>query len=173
MKKMWCFLISLYNLSCFIVSAETSLIRQQLGNTNLYISIPSDFDVRKTEGMDFTVYYFNSADTISKENFSFGLYFGDHPSSYKRVCEKPNTDTIEGKLINKPCKWVIYSCDDSYFIETVIQKNDSDFVELDEDVHGKGTVLLISNNKIHAFGNSDKKEDLDLILDFFSTLEEE
>ena len=172
MKMFWFFLSLFCILSCFATGAETSLVRQRLGNTKFYISIPSDFEINRKEGLDFTVYYFNLTDTISKGGFSFGLYFGSHPSSYKKACEECDVKTIEAKLLNKPCEWTIYSCDDSYYIETVIKKNDSDYVELDEDVHGEGTILLISENLIHAFGYANKTNDIDLILKIFSTFEE-
>ena len=171
MKFIIYLLILLCDLGCFFAGAETSLVRQRLGDTNFCISIPSDFEVGRREGMDFTVYYFNSTDTVSKSKFSFGIYFGNHPSIYKKAGEECDVKTIEAKLLNKPCEWIVYSCDDSYFIETVIDKNDSDYVELDEDTHGEGAILLISENKIHLFGESNKIEDIDLILEIFSTFE--
>ena len=83
--------------------------------------------------MDFTVYYFNSNDTVAGDKFSFGLYFGNHPSDHKKICEECDVEVFEGELINKPCKWTIYCDEDSYFIEIVVQKNDSNIVYLGKD----------------------------------------
>jgi len=167
---MYSLLILLGATNYFAVNQEVVLIKQQLGNTGYYISIPSDFEISKTGGMDFTVYYFNSIDTLEAEQFSFGLYMGDYPSDYKRVCKECDTEVFEGELINKPCKWIIYRDEDSCFIETIIQKNDSNIVNLGVNMDGKESYILISENKIRAFGKSYKKEDLDLILKIFSTL---
>ena len=167
-SKMYSLIILLGISNYFTVNQDVALIRQQLGN-NYCMSVPSDFEISKTEGMDFTVYHFNSNDTLEAEKISFGLYLGDYPSSYKSVCEECDIDFFEGELINKPCSWTIYRDDDRYFIETVIQKNESGTVNLGI-VDGKESYLLVSQNKIHAFGKANKKEDLDLILKIFSTL---
>lgn len=150
---------------CHIAQAETKLIRQTLTDTTFYISLPPDFCIKRVEGSDFVVYYFNPADTTHRDTFSFGLYIGNFPSGFKQSDEHCNKEVLIGNLLAKPCKWGIYHCNDHYFIETIIENGDINT--------GEEWPILRSDEKIHAFGNSKKKEDLDTILEIFSTFGKE
>lgn len=158
-----CLIIILSELDCTIVHAETKLINQQLADTDFYISIPSDFNVRRVEGSDFVVYYFNPATHI--DTFSFGLYIGNFPSGFKQPDEYCIKEMLEGNLQTKICKWDIYSCNDEYFIETIVENGD---INADKEL-----VILRSDEKIHAFGNSKKRDGINFILEIFSTFGKE
>lgn len=157
-KFIVCLIIILGKPGSHIVHAETKLIRQKLTDTNFYISIPPDFNVSRVEGADFVVYYFTPEDTTHIDTFSFGLYIGNFPSGFKQPDEYCNKEILEGNLLTKVCKWDIYSCNDDYFIETVVENTD------------KELLILRSDEKIRAFGSSSKREDLDFIMKIFSTL---
>ena len=160
-----CLIFILSESGCNIVHAETKLIRQRLTDTDFYISIPPDFNMNRVEGSDFVIYYFNPVDTVSTDTFSFGLYFGNYPSNFKQIVQNCNKEAFDAFFLTKVCKWDIYNCNDNYLIQTIIENEN---INVDKEF-----IIMRSDEKIHAFGNSKKKEDINFILEIFSTFAKE
>ncbi|MFU1859355.1 hypothetical protein ACK8HY_20310 [Sphingobacterium sp. NGMCC 1.201703] len=60
-------------------SADTTFIKslekRELGKSKYSISLPTDYAIDETNGEDFSVYYFNPADTTNHTGISGGLVF--------------------------------------------------------------------------------------------------
>jgi len=66
-------------------------------------------------------------------------------------CKEEN---INSKILDNFSEWTIYICNNKYSIQTIVDSKS-----------GEGW-----NNRIHAFGNCTSKEDLEEILEIYSTL---
>lgn len=132
------------------------LVESRLGGTQYYISLPKDYKLEESQGTDFTVYYFQPSDTTVKKFFAGGIYFGAYPSEFKPVDNTCTTEKLSGKLLDIETEWTLHSCNDSYQIQSVVEKApDLGYIE-----------------KVHAFGHGYSRKEINKLLSVFSTLKE-
>jgi hypothetical protein len=129
---------------------KSTLIEKQLPNTKFFISIPADYFIREQEGPDFSLYYFLPTDTLKPSKYSGGLYLGYAPSEFQPDSCKAYIQ--KSVILKSNREWTINNCKEGYTIQTIVSDNKD------------------SGLKIHAFGNSKNKEDINKVLKIFSTL---
>jgi len=132
---------------------KKSLIKNKLGKSDFYASLPKNYKFDELQGEDFNVFYFTNIDTTII-SFSEGFYFGNHPSEIKISKDSCKTGIMQGEVFNKKRKWRIYNCNNTRLIETIINNKYSS--EWDK--------------RIHIFGESKNKKDLNKLIDIYSTL---
>ena len=133
---------------------RNQLVEQRIGESNYYISLPENYAIKKTQGIDFSVYYFLAIDTTQKTNFSGGLYFGNFPSQFGPANDSCKITTVRSKILKKISKWTIYICQGDYTLQTIVEiKDNKDWNEL-----------------IHAFGRANYEDDINKVLYIYSTL---
>lgn len=130
------------------------LVEKQIGESNYYISVPTDYTIKTTDGPDFSVYYFYLRDTTMKANFSGGFYFGNHPSQFPPDSDSCKTENSKSKILNENADWTIYNCKDKYSVQTIIDSKSGE----------------AWSESIHAFGNANSKTDLNKLLSIFKTM---
>ncbi len=130
------------------------LVERQIGESNYYISIPTDYTIEEIDGPDFSVYYFYPTDTTIVANFSGGFYFGNHPSQFPPDSDSCKTDNSKSKILDENADWTIYNCNDKYAIQTIIDNKSSEGW----------------NERIHAFGRANSTKDLNKLLTIFTTM---
>lgn len=126
-----------------------SLKENKIGNSGLTVSLPANYTVREKGGEDFRVYYLMPADTTILPAYAGGIYIGAAPSEFTPSGTNCKTDSLRSKLLDGDPQWKKFSCDSSYFIQTIITHKDS---------------------RMHAFGKGKTESDLKKVLDIFSTL---
>jgi len=130
------------------------LVEKQIGESNYYISIPTDYTIKATDGPDFSVYYFYPTDSTMIANFSGGFYFGNHPSQFPSDNDSCKTDNLKSIILDENADWTIYNCNDNYSIQTIIDSKS-----------GEGW-----NELIHAFGSANSTTDRNKLLSIFTTM---
>jgi hypothetical protein len=130
----------------------TSLVEKKIGSSDFHISLPADYSVRQKGGPDFTVYYFSTADSTVKPAFSGGMYLGNFSTEFPPVNDSCKTTSIKSALMGKERDWKLFSCDSSFFVQTMIDNKKDE-----------------SASRIHAFGRGNTKEDIQKMLKIFST----
>ncbi|WP_293901792.1 hypothetical protein [Sphingobacterium sp. UBA5670] len=131
-----------------------SLEERQLGESKYSIYLPTDYAIGETNGEDFSVYYFNPADTTNHTGFSGGLYFGNHPSQFPAKSKSCKTEHLKNEIFDQDVSWTIYNCNGDYSIQSIIYSKS-----------GEGW-----NEMIHMFGNAKSTKDLDKLLFIFKTM---
>ncbi|MFK7812398.1 MAG: hypothetical protein AB8B59_07880 [Maribacter sp.] len=135
-------------------SFKKELIETRLGKSNLYVSLPKNYKIEENIGSDFEVYYFTPIDTNKVQSLSGGLYLGNHPSEFEPSNDSCKTDFMTNQVFSKQRKWKIYDCKGEFLLQTIINnKRGEDW-----------------NQKIHIFGNTKSKEDLNNLVDIYSSL---
>ncbi|QQR55565.1 hypothetical protein IPG41_03355 [Candidatus Peregrinibacteria bacterium] len=134
--------------------SKVSLIEKPIGESGYVLSIPADYSITTSDGPDFSVYYFSSTDTTIKNKLSGGLYFGNHPSEFEADNANCKTETLTGKILDNMQAWTVYNCQSDFSIQTIVDNN-----------KGEGW-----NQKVHAFGHAKSNDDLQTILEIYSTL---
>ena len=135
-----------------IDSFKTELIEKQIGNSDFYISIPTNFVIKESRGPDFSVYYFNLSDTMIKPTYVCGIYFGNWPSKFK--WDSCTVETSKGKILDNNVDWTIYNCKEGYSVQTITDNKNNDHW----------------NQKIHAFGNGATRKEMEKVMCIFSTM---
>jgi hypothetical protein len=131
-----------------------SLEIKQIGKSNYFISIPHGYSITSKDGVDFSVYYFSPIDTSLKNRLAGGLYFGNFPHEFDKKNDNCKTEIAKGEILNITQNWTVYNCNETYSIQTIISSNSNEGW----------------NQKIHAFGIGYNRNDLNKLLDVFSTL---
>ena len=135
-------------------SFTKSLKEKQIGNSNFYISIPTDYSIKENRGPDFSTFYIIPTDTTIKGDFSCGLYFGNFPSLFPPDNNNCKTETVKSEILNKNKEWTVYVYGNDYSIQTIV-----------ENKKNEGW-----NEKVHAFGHGKSVTEVDKILKIYSTL---
>jgi hypothetical protein len=130
------------------------LTEKPIGESGYVISIPADYSITTSDGTDFLVYYFSPNDTTAKDKLSGGLYFGNFPSQFEADDESCKTETLKGKILDNNQNWTVHNCKEVFSIQTIA-------------VNEQGGEW---NQRVHAFGQAKSKDELQTILDIFSTL---
>jgi hypothetical protein len=130
----------------------SGLQKQPISNSGFEISLPTDYKIRQKQGADFTVYYFAPADSTLKAAFTGGMYLGNFPSEFGAESEGCKTSTIKGMLLGKEREWKLFSCDSSFFAQTIVDNKDE------------------SAAKVHVFGRGTSADNLNRMIRIFSTL---
>lgn len=131
-----------------------SLVEEQIGGMNYYISLPINFSIEKKEGPDFSVFYFANTDTTAANSFSGGMYFGNHPSEFPPENDSCKVETIDSKILAESSTWTVYKCNGEFLAQTIVDSRSDERW----------------NNQIHVFGHAKKEVDLDKVLAIYSTL---
>lgn len=133
---------------------EDTLIPKQIGKNNLYIFIPPNYKIEKTQGHDFDVFYFAPIDITIKAGFTGGLYFGHHPNKFEPNNEECNTKFIKSDFFDKQQNWEIYDCNGEFSIQTIV------------DNKNKG----IWGEKMHVFGHATNEIELNKLIEIYTRL---
>jgi hypothetical protein len=136
--------------SCGHQTKKDQLVSQQIGNSNYFISVPVSYKLTQESGPDFSVYYFRPADKTDTLSFAGGFYFGDFSSLFEPENNLCDTAVVQGKILDTVHEWMQYSCDKKYLIQVIINIGD--------------------RTKMHAFGESNSRDDVNKLLAIFSTL---
>ncbi len=159
MKTMYSILvfIGLFGIACtpnldkaYIKSLKSTL----LPDTQLEISIPDKYIIQKNMGPDYDIFYILPMDTNKKELLTAGIYLGNHPSNFgksKSSCKESKRKTT---IFGDENEWNVYHCNETYFIEMVLQNK-----------YSSG-----GDEFLHLFGNANNKEDMEHLIAIFSTL---
>lgn len=134
--------------------SKVSLIEKPIGESGYVISVPADYSITTSNGPDFSVYYFSPTDTTVKDKLSGGLYFGNFPHEFEADNDSCRTETLKGKILDTTQEWTVYNCQGDFSIQTIA-----------ENKKGEGW-----NQRIHAFGHARSNDELQTILDIYSTL---
>lgn len=135
-------------------NSKVNLIEKSIGNSGYVISIPADYSITTSNGADFSVYYFSPTDTTVKNKLSGGLYFGNYPHELEPDNDSCKTETLKGKFLDTTQEWTVYNCQGDFSIQTIA-----------DNKKGEGW-----NQQIHAFGYAKHSNELQIILDIYSTL---
>jgi hypothetical protein len=127
-----------------------SLNEKRIGQTNYWIFVPADFEIKENEGPDFSVFYF--VDTTAKSGFSGGMYFGNYPSRFPPKNDSCKIEVINSEILGENSDWSLYECNGEYSVQTIV------------DSKSKGW-----NNQIHVFGHTSSRSDVYRILKIYST----
>jgi hypothetical protein len=130
----------------------SGLVKQHISTSGFSISLPADYKIRQKEGPDFTVYYFAPADSTLKAAFTGGMYLGNFPSEFGPENDSCKSSTIKAILLGKERDWKSFSCDSSFFAQTIVDNKDGDAT------------------KVHVFGRGTTAENLNRMIRIFSTL---
>lgn len=130
-------------------------VAHRLGDTGLFLTLPSGFALKTTNAADFLVYYFAPADTTVQADFSGGLYLGSQPQG-------DVTDTTGGcrtrrataVLLGRPATFVIHRCATGYTVSSVFASRS-----------GRGW-----DAQVDAFGEAKSAAGLRQLLAVFATL---
>jgi len=136
------------------VAIKIDLIKKQLGNTGYSISIPPNYSIKVTDGPDFSVYYFSPTDTTLTNKFNGGIYVGNYPTKLDAENDSCKTEILKSIFLNKVQEWEVYNCQNKYAIQTIIENENGDMWV----------------QRLHAFGRTKNRADLQLILKIYSTL---
>ena len=121
------------------VDSFTGGLKEKKIVDDLYISLPESYSIRKKSGPDFSVYYFGPADSTIKADFSGGIYLGNFPQEFTAANDSCKNSSIKGKILDDAPNWKIFTCDSSFFLQTIIEnKGDKSADKL--HAFGKGTV---------------------------------
>jgi len=137
--------------------AETSppLAEQPLDKTDFYLSIPTGFALKATNGPDFLVYYFAPADTTVQADFSGGLYFGGHPQEDQAASPAGcQTRRAAVAVLGHPASFTIHRCATGYTVNSVFDSHS-----------GRGW-----DAQVNAFGEAKSAAGLRQLLAIFATL---
>lgn len=126
------------------------LVEKQIGNSEMYISLPGDYTIEETVGPDFTVCYFRPGDSTNKRIGSAGVYFGGHPNLFGPDTITCKNQSIDGMLLGRKTSWNVYDCDGKVSAETIVA-----FGEYD---------------KVHAFATGKSLSETDSLIKLFATL---
>lgn len=158
--KVKCLLTSLGMLLLFSCASQTNnafrktLIEKRIGTTNYFISIPKDYSVTQSDGIDFTVYYFSPIDTTIKAKFSGGLYLGNYPGEFEMENDSCKIENLKSKILDSLVDWKAYICNGIYSVQTITEsKSGEDW-----------------NRLMHAFGTGVSRDEMNKILAIYSTL---
>lgn len=134
---------------------KVALVEKQIEESGYVISIPADYSIVGSDGPDFSVYYFSPTDTTLSDKLSAGLYFGNFPNAFEADSDNCKMEKLKGEILDTLSDWTVYNCQGNYSIQTIIdnKKNEG------------------WNQKIHAFGYARSRDELEVILEIFSTLE--
>jgi hypothetical protein len=131
-----------------------SLTEKQIGKSNFYISLPTDYAIKTHNGPDFSVYYFSPKDTSVKPSFSGGIYFGNFPHEFEPKNDSCKTSTVKGVILHSSQDWTVYNCNEDFTVQTIV-----------ESKSGEGW-----NERIHVFGTAVSREEMQKLLDIYVTL---
>ena len=137
-----------------VKNSNIALTEKPIGESGYVLSIPADYSVTTTNGPDFSVYYFSPKDTTVTNKLTGGIYFGNHPSKFEADNDSCKIETVKGKILDNTQDWTVYNCQEDYSIQTIA-----------ENKNGEGW-----NQMVHAFGHAKNKDELQLILEIYSTL---
>ena len=132
------------------VEAVHNLKKKKLDRIGYYISIPQEYKIIETEGVDYYVYHFQPKDTTEENLFTGGLYYGSYPSKIEFEDKSCKTEIIEAHLLNEDVDWHVVDCNNTYSVQTIIKLDDW--------------------AKFHDFGNAHSKEDVQTLIEIYSTL---
>ena len=135
-----------------VIDSFTSTLKENKVEGELYISLPETYSVRHKGGADFMVYYLGPADSTVVPSFSGGIYLGNFPSEFPATNDSCKTSSIKGKILDNAPEWKIFTCDSSFFLQTIIDN--------------KGDK---SADKLHAFGKGIVGNE-EKVLKMFATL---
>lgn len=133
---------------------KITLTEKPIGESGYFISVPSDYSISTSNGPDFSVYYFSPTDTTVKDKLSGGLYFGNFPHEFEADNDSCKTETLKGKILDNIQEWTVYNCQGDFSIQTIA-----------DNKKGEGW-----NQRIHAFGHAKSNDELQTIVDIYSTL---
>lgn len=133
---------------------KVNLIEKPLGKSGYVISVPADYSITSSDEPDFSVYYFSPTDTTVKNKLSGGLYFENYPHKFEPDNDSCKTETLKGKILDTIQEWTVYNCQGDFSIQTIA-----------DNKKGEGW-----NQQIHAFGHAKNSNELQIILDIYSTL---
>ena len=133
---------------------SASLTEKQIGESKFSISLPPGFVLKEKEGEDFSVYYFQPADTSATNTFAGGLYFGNHPGKFEPENDSCKTETLKSMLLGENADWTVTDCNGTYSIQA-----------LADSKSGEGW-----NAYIHAFGTAWSMEDRARLFTVYSTV---
>jgi hypothetical protein len=131
-----------------------NLIEKPIGESGYVISIPADYSITTSNGPDFSVYYFSPTDSTVKDKLSGGLYFGNFPHEFEANNDSCKTETLKGKILDNMQEWTVYNCQGDFSVQTIV-----------DNKNGEGW-----NQRVHTFGHAKSKDELQTILDIYSTL---
>ena len=134
------------------VDSFTAGLKEKKIVDDLYISLPESYAIRHKGGTDFTVYYFGPADSTLQVEYSGGIYLGNFPQEFTAANDSCKTSSIKGKILDNAPEWKIFTCDSSFFLQTIIDN--------------KGDK---SADKLHAFGKGIVGNE-EKVLKMFATL---
>lgn len=135
-------------------SYQKDLVEKQIGESKFYLSIPTDYKIKVTNGPDFSVYYFHPKDSTVAANFYGGFYIGNHPSQFPPDSDSCKASNLKSRILDDYADWTIYECNEKYAIQTIIDNKSNEGW----------------NQRIHAFGRADSTTNLNKLLAIFKTL---
>jgi hypothetical protein len=130
------------------------LKEMKIGKTQYYISLPENYTLEESEGPDFSVFYFYPKDSSARGVFNGGIYIGGYPSEFEPQGEDCRAEKMTSNVFEKSRDWTVYNCSGEYSIQTIVDYKYKDGYE----------------EKIHVFGNSSSKSEINKLLTVFSTL---
>jgi hypothetical protein len=132
---------------------KKTLIKKQVPGTNYFISLPANYIIKKSNGPDFSVYYFYSADTTNHTSFLGGFYLGNSPGAF--ATDSCKQSQLKSYLLGAQQDWTLYNCNNRYIIQIITNSRSKyDWARF-----------------IHAFGSCKSMAELNKLFDVYSTLE--
>lgn len=132
---------------------KTPFVPHKVDGTHFTLGLPADYSLKKSDGIDFSVFYFSPADTTRINAFGGGFYFGNYPSNSDE--QRCKTTTVPKPLFGKPVDWTVDDCDTSFHAEVIM-----------DNPFSSGW-----DSKIHAFGWARSRAGLDSVFSIFATME--
>jgi hypothetical protein len=133
---------------------QKQLVQKRIANTNFYISLPANYIVKGSQGVDFDVYYFYPSDSTDKAHFSGGMYFGNSPHFFDPQNSKCHVWKVKSNILKSNAQWVIYNCAGEYTVRTTVESGSK-----------QGW-----NSLVHAFGKGPSKLERDKLFEVYETL---
>ena len=136
---------------------EPRLVTHALGRSGYSVALPADYSLKSTDAADFQVYYFASADTLSRHYFTGGLYFGTQPQGPDSTTADCQVRRQPATLLGRPATWHVTRCASGYTVHALFDSHS-----------GRGW-----DAQINAFGEARSAAELRQLLAVFATLRRE
>lgn len=130
------------------------LTETQIEHTNLSISLPAGYVISESRQEDFSIFRFAPRDTTVAKPLIGGFYMGNHPGTFEPENDQCSTDSRESDVFGSSEEWTVFKCTDKHSIQVTIDNPNAEKW----------------NEYLHLFGTAYTQQDMDRLLQIFSTL---
>lgn len=133
---------------------QKTLVKKEIKGTFYYLCLPVNYVIKKTDGPDFSIYYFYPSDINDKKSFRGGFYLGNAPGEFDRSYDSCKVENLHSPILGVDKIWTLYNCE-GQFSTQIITNSESG---------------MAWAQYIHAFGKAGSENEINKLLVVYSTL---